>query len=156
MSYVEHSNMTVKDLDKTTEFLLLALPDWRIRGGSDGGDRRWRHVGNDTSYIALEEAREPGDLRTIRKFYRQEGINHIGIVVEDVDAVTARLEAAGFTHSIPTKVNGFRKRTYFYDSDTVEWEFIQYTSDKMEERNSYTEEEKEVATGSGSGDASKK
>eukprot|EP01104_Vermistella_antarctica_P003018 TRINITY_DN13193_c0_g1_i1.p1 TRINITY_DN13193_c0_g1~~TRINITY_DN13193_c0_g1_i1.p1 ORF type:complete len:156 (+),score=17.64 TRINITY_DN13193_c0_g1_i1:269-736(+) len=138
VTYMEHGNMTVKDVDATTTFLKLALPDFRVRGGgliSEG--RPWSHVGNDYCYVALEGARGTGT----RARYSDPGINHIAFVVKDLDALIERLDNAGhgYTNSISGKKTDYRRRVY-YNSDSEgqeEWEFVEYLTDDVSLRNDY-------------------
>ena len=53
------------------------------------------------------------------------GLNHVGIVVDDLDGVEARVKAAGFT---PTNHGDYEpgRRFYFDDSDGVEYEIVSY------------------------------
>lgn len=132
-SYVEHVNLTVSDLDQTILFLSTALPDFQIRHREIEHEQAWVHIGNDTSYIALSSfGMVPKD--------ENHGLNHIGLVVDDVDAVRQRLLAAGYRRG---HGNGeifehpFRRRLYFLDHDGREYEFVQYLTDVPAERNSY-------------------
>ena len=90
-AYVEHVNITVKDLDKTVAFILAALPDWRVRGQGAidwfGKPARWLHVGTDASYLSLMNGGEGHGLHWTGHHV---GMKHVGIAVPDVDAVVAR------------------------------------------------------------------
>lgn len=56
-SHLEHANLCVAHIEPMTEFLLQVFPQFRIRGeGLDGRGRAWRHVGDDDTYLALQEA----------------------------------------------------------------------------------------------------
>ena len=53
------------------------------------------HVGDDDRYLALY--RPPFDLNDAETRYRRvNGLNHIGIVVDDLDAIETRVRAEGF------------------------------------------------------------
>lgn len=56
-SMLEHINVTVRDLDRTLQFILTALPDWQVRGQGQmdwyGKPVRWLHVGHAHHYLAL-------------------------------------------------------------------------------------------------------
>ncbi|MDH3529803.1 MAG: VOC family protein, partial [Acidobacteriota bacterium] len=69
--------------------------------------------------------------------YRNPGINHIGFVVEDIEALTSRLSEAGFKENMRDDSHPSRKRTYYYDADGNEYEFVEYTTQNSEERNQY-------------------
>jgi len=136
--YLEHSNISVSDLDKAIRFFSAAFPDFRIRGRgrseTPGNERDWIHFGDDTTYIALEEATKE---RSGHLTYRNPGINHIGFVVEDMDTVVERLEAAGFSENMRDYSHPSRRRSYFYDADGNEYEFVEYMTENPEERNQY-------------------
>lgn len=134
-SYVEHVNITVNDVGRTIEFLATAVPDFKLRHRQEEPDRTWAHFGSDDSYIALTSWKEPSTDRP-------HGLNHIGMVVEDIEAVQKRLLDAGYPRGFE---NGeivrhpHRLRLYFLDHDRNEYEFVQYLSDRPAERNSYTD-----------------
>lgn len=132
--YMEHANITVKNLEDAIDFFKTAFPTFKIRGGGSAGLRSWIHLGDDTTYLALNnEPKEdnPG------KNYDKAGINHIGFVVSDVAGIAKRLLAKGYKRSFPKQVQKFRIRDYFLDADGNEYEFVEYLSENMEERNTY-------------------
>ena len=86
---VEHANIKVRDIDETVNFLTTALPNFKVRGGSDEPSKKWVHIGTESTYLALNE-----DGRGTQK--QGPGLNHVGFVVDDTDAVRERLEKAGF------------------------------------------------------------
>ena len=133
---LEHANITVGDLDAALDFLLTALPDFRVRGEGVGPEGlRWVHVGSDASYIALNEA--PPDSPDERPGHWS-GVNHLGFEVDDAQAVRRRLLARGFREGFVPESHPHRRRIYFLDRDGNEWEFVEYFSDRPEERNDYS------------------
>lgn len=121
---LEHVNVTVSDLDRSVA-MVEALFGWglRWRGGSiHGGESA--HVGDAATYVALY--RHPGPAGQAGDSYRLTGgLNHIGVVVEDLDAVEAKVKAAGFEpHSHADYEPG--RRFYFNDHDGTEWEVVSY------------------------------
>ena len=136
--YLEHSNITVTDLDEAVRFLKTAFPDFRIRGRgrtkTPGNERDWLHIGTETTYLALEGATASASGH---QTYRNPGLNHLGFVVEDLDSVVERLTSAGYEEHMRDFSHPHRKRTYFYDSDGNEYEFVQYLSENPAERNQY-------------------
>ncbi|MEZ5720969.1 MAG: VOC family protein [Paracoccaceae bacterium] len=53
------------------------------------------------------------------------GLNHVGVVVDDLDAAEARETEAGFVpHSHADYEPG--RRFYFHDGDGIEWEVVSY------------------------------
>jgi len=133
---LEHANITVGDLDAAIDFLLTAIPDFRIRGrGTDPEGVRWVHVGSETSYIALNEADPETDEATAAP---SRGVNHLGFVVDDAEAVKRRLTAKGYREGYICEPHPHRKRIYLHDRDDNEWEFVEYLSDYVAERNDYS------------------
>lgn len=63
--------------------------------------------------------------------------NHLGFVVQNVEEIASNLLKYGYKRSYPKQVEQFRIRDYFMDADGNEYEFVQYLSEVVEERNSY-------------------
>jgi hypothetical protein len=57
--------------------------------------------------------------------------------VDDVDALRDRLTAAGFEDTTYPNNHPHRNRVYFHDADGNDWEFVQYFSADIAERNDY-------------------
>ncbi len=131
---LEHANMAVRDIDGMIRFLQTALPDFGIRGGSDNPKDRWVHVGNDDSYIALNQAKSG---KGWKPYTGKAGVNHLGLEVDDAEALRARLIAGGYRESTVPNAHPHRIRVYFYDPEGNDWEFVQYLSDDPAERNDY-------------------
>lgn len=130
----EHINMSVQDLEATQQFYLTLFPDWFVRAeGSvqtstpDGKNvvERWRHLGNEQFYIALNDA--PRQQRSQHP-YEGIGINHVGFVIDDSDRMKALLDSKGieyYTYTSPeTKL-----RIYVSDPDGNEIELVEYQED---------------------------
>ncbi len=138
---LEHANLTVTDLDAAVRFYRTAFPHWRIRwrarihGVDWDGD--WLHLGTDAVYVALQSAKPGADGR--REPYEDPGHNHLGFVVDDLDAVRERLTEAGYEEGLVVPPHPFRKRMYWHDPDGNEVEFIEYLSDVPGERNDYSD-----------------
>ncbi|WP_020406779.1 VOC family protein [Hahella ganghwensis] len=137
--YLEHANITVENAEKTMDFLKTAFPDFALRGEGELQNQsgRWFHFGNDNFYFALQQCDE--HLSHVGTRYLNDGINHVGMVVEDVSGVRSRLEERGYS-GYETDRHPFRRRIYFYDPNGIEWEFVQYLSTRPEERNLYEEQ----------------
>ena len=121
---LEHLNMTVSDVTKTAR-MLCRLFDWQIRWQGESIDAGWSaHVGADNNYIALYAP--PGDTRKASNSYTSHrGPNHVGVVVENLEEMQARVEDAGFTvRTVEPYAPG--RRFYFYDDDNIEWEVLSY------------------------------
>lgn len=127
MSRLEHVNFTAPD-PKATAQMLVDLFDWHIRwegAALDGGYSV--HVGTDDAYVAVYTG--PGGAHNqtpVQNNYLQRGgLNHIGIVVDDLDATEAKVKAKGFeTHSHADYEPG--RRFYFKDATGIEFEVITY------------------------------
>lgn len=121
---LEHVNVTVSDLDRSIA-LVRDVFGWtlRWRGGSiHGGESA--HVGDAETYVALyrhpEGAGQSGDSYTTTG-----GLNHVGVVVEDLDAVEEKVVSAGLEPYSHADYEPGR-RFYFRDHDGVEWEVVSY------------------------------
>ncbi|MEZ5978097.1 MAG: VOC family protein [Planctomycetota bacterium] len=134
---LEHANVAVTDIVEVADFLRSAFPDFRVRhGGTKADGSRWMHVGDDDVYLSLEEAHE-SDAR--ERYGPREGLNHLGFVVDDAEAVRARLAAAGYTDTTPKNTHPARRRVYFEGPGGLEIEFVQYLSADAVERNDYSD-----------------
>ena len=134
--HLEHINLVIRNLDRSLAFYRAAFPHWRVRtqgkGEWHGKPRTWLHFGDDYHYIALSENGE-GTNRDLSG--HQVGLAHFAYETDDIDAVTRRLEAAGFPVSFTGSEDPFRRNAYFIDPDGFEVEFVHYLSDLPEERN---------------------
>ncbi len=123
-TFLEHVNATVSDPAKTAA-MLVDVFGWHIRWEGDsihGGHTI--HVGTDDSYVALYKP--PAiTAKEYQNYYTVGGLNHLGIVVDDLDAVEKMVDAHGFkTHSHADYEPG--RRFYFHDDDGVEFEVVSY------------------------------
>ncbi len=134
---LEHANICVSDIDSVVRFLQTAFPEFRIRGeGLSQDGTRWVHVGTDETYIALGQSRiEPA--KRWKPYAGEPGVNHVAFEVDDVEGLCQRMKSAGYRDSTPPNSHPFRKRRYFYDSEGNDWEFVEYLSANVAERNDY-------------------
>ncbi|MDP6039712.1 MAG: VOC family protein [Candidatus Latescibacteria bacterium] len=136
---LEHANITVESVDEGIRFLTTAFPDFKVRGDgrSENGEfkKHWLHVGNDQTYIALEEITPKTESG--RRAYRDVGFNHVGFVVNDLAEVIQRLQDVGYKTGDLAEEIDYRQRTYIFDENGVEWEFVQYLSEEPEKANVY-------------------
>ena len=133
---IDHANITVRDVDVMTAFLQTAFPDFRIRNEGRNHGRRWRHVGNDDTYLTLNEAdNEPAEEWV--PYSGKPGLNHLGYEIDDAAALRARMTAAGYHDSTVPNSHPHRTRVYFHDPEGNDWEFVQYYSNDPAERNDY-------------------
>ncbi|RJX67901.1 VOC family protein [Tsuneonella suprasediminis] len=118
---LEHVNISVTDPRRSADFL-SKLAGWRVRweGPAIGGGHSI-HCGNDDTYVALYT--HPS---TKGSFQKGVPLNHIGVVVDDLDAAETVVSDAGlepFNHADYEP----GRRFYFYDWDGIEWEIVSYS-----------------------------
>ena len=126
MARLEHVNFTVADPDATAAEL-CALFDWQVRWAGPGMTTgRTVHVGGADSYVALfsyggVQAAAPDSYRTVG------GMNHLAVVVDDLDATEARVKAAGY---VPINHADYEpgRRFYFRERNGVEIEVVSYST----------------------------
>jgi len=135
---IEHLNITVPDIDDAIKFIQIVAPDFKVRMDvKPHGSYRWAHIGNDEYYFALQESHLDSEPRKPRKAYKNFGINHIALVVEDISKVETQLINAGYKRSIDTPTEEYRKRLYFFDHSGFEWELVEYSSKNPSEKYLY-------------------
>jgi predicted enzyme related to lactoylglutathione lyase len=125
-AHVEHLNLTVLDPMALADFLCRVF-DWNIRWqGSAIHGGHTVHVGGKDSYLAIYGGRpgvklnEPTDCYSTRT-----GLNHVGIVVGDIEESEKRVRAEGFTpHSHADYEPG--RRFYFDGPEDLEIEVVCY------------------------------
>jgi catechol 2,3-dioxygenase-like lactoylglutathione lyase family enzyme len=120
---LEHVNVNVSDPERTAR-LLEGLFDWRVRWSGpsrDGG--RTIHVGTADDYVAIHTARDAA--YGPQTFAKGQPFNHIGIEVDDLAAIEAKVVAAGLK---PFGHDDYDpgKRFYFLDPDGIEYEVVSY------------------------------
>jgi catechol 2,3-dioxygenase-like lactoylglutathione lyase family enzyme len=121
--FIEHVNITVGDPDRTAA-MLEALFGWkeRWRGPSALGGRTI-HIGSESHYIAVyAQADSDG---AAKMHHKGAPLNHIGIQVDDLDDVEARVLALGLT---PFSHGDYEpgRRFYFFDENGIEFEIVSY------------------------------
>ena len=121
---LEHVNVTVSQPERTAE-MICAIFGWRIRwSGPAKNGGRTIHVGDDDAYLAIYAPKTPLEQGGA-SYDMAGGLNHIGILVPDLNAAEARVIAAGFTpHSHGDYEPG--RRFYFNDADGIEFEVVSY------------------------------
>ena len=120
---IEHVNLTVSNIEQSAA-MLVDLFGWHIRWrGPSGLGGHAIHVGNDVHYIAVYSPSEIGGEPMA--FEKGEPLNHVGIVVDDLDAVERKALALGLT---PYSHGDYEpgRRFYFFDPDGIEFEVISY------------------------------
>jgi catechol 2,3-dioxygenase-like lactoylglutathione lyase family enzyme len=128
MSTLEHVNFTVSD-PKRTARMFEQIFGWHIRweGDAMAGAGYSSHVGSNDSYVALYAGVNPE--QTVPKagasYVTRGAMNHIGIVVEDLNLVEEKVRAMGYE---PHKHADYEpgRRFYFSDDDGIDIEVIRY------------------------------
>ena len=120
---LEHVNVTVGDADRSAE-LMQRLFGWHVRwSGPAGSGGRTVHVGTGDQYLALYS--DAGGDGTPLAWAKGLPLNHVAVVVEDLDAAEARVAEAGLT---PFGHGDYEpgRRFYFFDRDGIEFEVVSY------------------------------
>ncbi len=120
---IEHVNVTVSDPERAAR-LMQALFGWHVRWqgpARDGG--LTIHVGSDDHYMALHTGRDV--TYSAEDFAKGRPLNHIGVQVDDLDGVEAKVVAAGLTPFNHADYDPGR-RFYFLDPDGIEYEVVSY------------------------------
>ncbi len=121
----EHINLSCKDIDATKNFYQTLFPDWYVRAeGVFNGDR-WMHFGNNQFYLALNDDSEQ---ERVHQAYESIGINHVGFVINDGDAMKELLDAKGIDYYTMTAAET-KHRIYVNDPDGNEIELVEYQPD---------------------------
>ncbi|QLC21899.1 VOC family protein [Parasphingopyxis sp. CP4] len=120
---IEHVNITVTDPQRSAQ-LMEDLFGWKIRweGPSMLGGHTI-HVGSEEDYLALYTN---DDVQAAdQKFSKSRPLNHVGVVVDDLDAVEEQVVAAGLT---PFSHDDYEpgRRFYFFDWNGIEFEVVSY------------------------------
>ncbi|NWG53320.1 MAG: VOC family protein [Hydrogenophilaceae bacterium] len=124
---LEHVNLTVSNPEATAR-LLCDLFGWRVRwsGAARSGGTTF-HVGDDDAYLAVYSRNGAPAPAPAPSYETKGGLNHIGVLVADLDAVERKVRAAGFSpYGHETYEPG--RRFYFRDEDGVEFEVVSYAS----------------------------
>lgn len=120
--FIEHVNLTVSQPERSAQ-LFQDLFGWHVRWqGPARNGGRVIHVGDKENYLAVYN--QPGKDED-RGWEKGVPLNHVGIQVEDLDAVEQRVIAAGLT---PFSHDDYEpgRRFYFMDWDGIEFEIISY------------------------------
>jgi len=124
---LEHANITVENIDTSFQFYSAVFgfeKRWEGRATGEVGPIRAVHIGNEHTYLALFEAERKGRCPAD---YGIAGVNHIGFEVEDLEIYRKRLEELGIEVHLEADYEPGR-RIYFYDSDGIEIELVEYRS----------------------------
>ncbi|EFL88028.1 glyoxalase family protein [Ahrensia sp. R2A130] len=124
---LEHVNYTVSNAAETAQ-TLCKLFGWAVRweGEAMNGVGYTIHVGNESSYLALYEPKDQSGRNIDSSHITAGGLNHVAVVVDDIDAMEAQVKAAGYH---PQNHGDYEpgRRFYFDGDDGVEFEIVSYT-----------------------------
>jgi catechol 2,3-dioxygenase-like lactoylglutathione lyase family enzyme len=127
MINLEHVNITVAD-PKASAKVFQDLFGWQTRweGASLDGAGYTVHVGTETTYLALYTGTNGVNAEGSDNSYQtRAAMNHIAVVVDDLDALEKAVTAKGFTtHSHADYEPG--RRFYFHDGNGIEIEVVCY------------------------------
>ncbi|MFB2921460.1 VOC family protein [Aerosakkonema funiforme] len=121
----EHINLSCKDIDAAKNFYQTVFPNWDVRAEGVNDGSRWMHLGNNQFYLALNDT--PNEER-VHQIYENIGINHVGFVIDDGDAMKALLEKHGIEYYTMTAPET-KHRIYVTDPDGNEIELVEYNQD---------------------------
>ncbi len=120
---IEHVNITVRDPERAAR-LMGDLFGWQVRwqGPALNGGRTI-HVGSGDQYLALYTPRDTA--LSDEDFAKGRPLNHVGVEVEDIGEVEAKVVAAGL---VPFNHGEYEPghRFYFLDPDGIEFEVVSY------------------------------
>lgn len=120
---LEHINFTVTNTDVTAA-ILAKIFNWKIRwAGAVKDDGKTIHLGTDNTYLALYSHTDKHSANMTTKTIRS--LNHIGIQVDDIDAIESKVKAAGL---IPYNHGDYEpgRRFYFNLKEGLEIEVVSY------------------------------
>ena len=120
---IEHINLVVSNPERSANMVEM-LFGWkeRWRGPArDGGSTI--HIGTDRDYIAFYTG--PNGEHADIRFAKGTPFNHVGVVVDDIEAVEARVVEQGL---LPFAHGDYApgRRFYFLDHDGIEFEVVSY------------------------------
>ncbi len=122
---LEHTNFTVSDPKSTAQWM-CDLFGWKIRWQGDAKNGGYTiHVGTDTHYVAVYAPPGTANRQTEDNYKTVGGLNHLAVVVDDLDSTEKAVIAAGFKTENHADYEPGR-RFYFHDHDGIEFEVVQY------------------------------
>jgi catechol 2,3-dioxygenase-like lactoylglutathione lyase family enzyme len=120
----EHINLSCHDLDRAKQFYQTIFPDWYVRVEGTNNGTRWMHLGNNQFYLAMQANPEQ---ERVHRIYEDIGINHVGWVIDDGEAMKSWLDKNGIEYYTMTSPET-KHRIYVTDPDGNEVELVEYNS----------------------------
>jgi catechol 2,3-dioxygenase-like lactoylglutathione lyase family enzyme len=118
---LEHVNISSSDCDRLADFL-ARLTGWTRRWeGPAMNDGRTIHLGDDRAYLAIYTHAD-----TAGGFAKGTPMNHIGIVVMDIERAERLVEREGLTPFNQGQYDPGPRSFYFMDWDGIEFEIVAY------------------------------
>jgi hypothetical protein len=142
-AWLEHCNITVSELQHSTDFFLKIFPNFTLRHEGvledelpEGGIQKtpWVHIGTQETYLALQAPPIGHEFKQNKFNY----FNHMGFVVDDIEFTIEQIKEAGYTTIRTDYTHPHRLRAYAWIFDEIVLELVQYKSDKASEINDYT------------------
>jgi catechol 2,3-dioxygenase-like lactoylglutathione lyase family enzyme len=121
----EHLNLACKNIDLSQKFYQTLFPDWYVRAEGIYNGSRWVHLGNDQFYLTLNDYSEQN---RVHQAYESIGINHVGFVIKDGEAMQKLLDSEGIEYYTLTAPET-KHRIYVNDPDGNEIELVEYQPD---------------------------
>jgi catechol 2,3-dioxygenase-like lactoylglutathione lyase family enzyme len=121
---IEHVNVSVGDADRAAA-LMERLFGWHVRwAGPSMGGGRTVHVGSEDQYLAFYTSPQAA-AAAAKGFSKGQPLNHVALLVDDLDAVEAKVIEAGLT---PFSHGDYEpgRRFYFFDDNGIEFEIVSY------------------------------
>ena len=118
---LEHVNISVTDGERTAR-LIERLTGWHRRWEGPSLDNgRSIHLGTDNAYVAIHTS-----PRIRGGFAKSVPMNHIGIMVADLEAAERVVAEAGLRPFSHSDYDPGPRSFYFFDWDGIEWEIVSY------------------------------
>ncbi len=118
----EHLNLSCHNIQDSQKFYQTLFPDWYVRAEGVFEGRKWLHLGNNQFYLALNE--EP-DQKRLHTSYDNIGINHVGWVIQDGEAMRKLLDNQSIEYYEMSSPET-KHRIYVNDPDGNEIELVEY------------------------------
>lgn len=117
---IEHVNLTVSDPHRSSA-LFADLLGWHERWSGPARDGGLSiHVGEEQTYLAIYTDGQSRDC-----YAKGEPLNHVGLVVDDLEAAEKVVEEHGLEPYGHDDYDPGR-RFYFFDWDGIEFEVVSY------------------------------